>query len=248
MPLIFTQPYVYVGTTSTTPTLDKYWPSTVLGLHGDGLNNSTAIVEETSTLTPTITGSVTNHTDSTAFGSSSLFFATGGKLTYPASSKWNLGSTYTIEAWLTPLSYPTSGNNCRIIMIGTNGSSSGYVMQLSSTGALGFGIPLSGTNYISTPDGTVSLNSRHHYVISVSAGSARIFKDGILIAGPSPVTTQTTSSTDTLIIGYDTVGTVNAQYNGYIDDMRITKGIARYTSNFTAPTQSFTDYRNTNYY
>jgi hypothetical protein len=220
----------------------------VLGLHGDGLNNSTAIVEETSTLTPTITGSVTNHTDSTAFGSSSLFFATGGKLTYPASSKWYLGNTFTIEAWLTPTAYPGSTNATRILLIGVNDTTSAFDMQLNYDGSLLFVVPYTPVTGIQTPANTVTLNARHHYALSVSNGVANIYKDGINVAGPVTITLPTSSSSNTLIIGYDTVNTVAGQYTGYIDDFRITKGIARYTSNFTVPTQSYTDYRDADYY
>jgi hypothetical protein len=38
------------------------------------------------------------------------------------------------------------------------------------------------------------------------------------------------------------IGAVSASvgnFNGYIDDFRITKGFARYTANFTAPTAPF---------
>jgi hypothetical protein len=50
----------------------------------------------------------------------------------------------------------------------------------------------------------------------------------------------TVINTDSLVsVGGDTDGT--SAFAGYIDDLRITKGVARYTTGFTPPVNPFPD-------
>jgi hypothetical protein len=62
-----------------------------------------------------------------------------------------------------------------------------------------------------------------------------LFINGTLVGGPTTVTTDLTGQYICVGGYYNT----SFLWNGYIQDLRITKGYARYTSNFTAPTAAF---------
>ena len=74
-----------------------------------------------------------------------------------------------------------------------------------------------------------------HVAVTRSGTTVRLFVNGVVEATATGNSTNFNESL-TLYIGAETG---NSLYlNGYIDDLRITKGYARYTSNFTAPTSA----------
>ena len=86
--------------------------------------------------------------------------------------------------------------------------------------------------------GTITINTWQHVAATRSGNSWRIFINGTQVG-----------STGTNSTAYSTaygccIGTsyYSETYVGYIDDLRITKGYARYTANFTAPASAFPIY------
>jgi hypothetical protein len=185
----------------------------------------------------TVTGSPAVSTAVAKFGAKSLYLnGSSTKLTYAASIDWYLADTFTIEFWMYPTVAPASGNQCRLLLLGANATSSALYVGYGNDGSIGMWVPNTGITGIMAPAGTIVLNTWQHIAISVQNGIATIYKNGVQVAQVVGITAQTLLATNTLILGYDTVATVNAQYTGYLQDFRITKGVARYLANFTAPT------------
>jgi len=78
-----------------------------------------------------------------------------------------------------------------------------------------------------------SANTWYHVAVSRNGTDTRMFVDGIQVGFTWTDTTDYVSAP--MVIGNNYVYT--AGLNGYIDDLRISKGIARYTNDFTAPTE-----------
>lgn len=178
------------------------------------------------------------------WGGSSVFFPAAApaanRLAFNSGPIYSLGATFTVELWMYPLVIPSATS--RVLMFGTNATTSAATLQILSTGALQWivaNVPASPVG-VATAGGVVTAGAWAHYAVSVNNGTARIFKDGVLVGGPTAITTQAAAPIP-LYVGYDvTVSPVsNAQFNGYINDLRITRGVARYTAAFSPPTQAF---------
>jgi hypothetical protein len=186
-------------------------------------------------------------TAQTKFGSGSMYFDGTGDYLY---SVWKpnleLGSgNFTIEFWI----YAVGGNSLYCwstdwhyaMSWNYGGASSNRVGIWASSNGSTWNIfnADGGGNGIST--GTISTNTWTHVALVRNGSAWALYLNGTSAwTGTSSATIVT--RTDTFRIGGPWPNSGPADFNGYIDDFRMTKGIARYTSNFTPPTAAFPTY------
>ena len=206
---------------------DPNFSSVAALLHFNGVNGSTTFTDDgPDGLSMAASGSVSISTAQSKFGGASGLFPGGSHLTFPATIPFD-SDPFTVEAWVYPTSLPGESN---IYSARRNGS--GITFRLRSTGALDF-FYSSGVSAFQTT-AQVSLNTWTH--VAVTRDSNNLFT--LWIDGVSSATNTITASMgtgNTPVIGKS--ADFNGEYfNGYIDDLRITAGVCRYTANFTAPT------------
>jgi hypothetical protein len=185
-------------------------------------------------------GNVRLETTIKKYGTGSLYFdGTGDYLSVPNSSDINLGSVYTIEAQVRFSALPSSGTQSIIVFRWDGGATKrSYFLLLdnnSGTPNLAFGASPDGGSANArsvTFNWTPTLNQWYHLTGVNDGSSLKLFIDGILVNTNNVSVSTFSTDIDATIGGFS--GGNN--FNGYIDDLRITKGVARYTTNFTPPT------------
>ena len=212
---------------------DPYFENVVLLLHADGTNGSTTFTDNSpSPKTITAFGNAQISTTSPKFGTgAALFDGSGDYLTIPADSGLNFGTDpFTIE-WFGRFN-SVSGIQY-FFDIGLNGTMArlmnGNTLLVIATTAV----------VISATITTLVANTYYHFALTRSGSSWNFYVDGISVASGTD-TRAAGSSVGVLSIGQYGGGGFN--FNGRMDEIRITKGVARYTSNFTPPTQAFPDF------
>jgi hypothetical protein len=200
------------------------------------LNGTNAGIFDAATINDMETvGNAQVSTVQSKFGGSSLYLdGTTDYAVVPTTPAFGYGTgNFTIEFWL----YPNSTVSQTVVSNLTSASSTNPHIYILSGGSIRY--YTAGADRIT--GSTLSTGQWYHIAISRSSGSTRMFINGTQ-SGSTYTDANNYGATAPLGIGTYWNGSspvTTDTLNGYIDDVRITNGIARYTANFTAPTQAF---------
>lgn len=170
------------------------------------------------------------------FGTGSMYFdATAGTyLSFPKNAQYQFNaSNFTIEGWLYSKTVGTS-QRCILDFRNSQSSTAGILFREQDGGYLVY----IGGNAISTTTGRIA-NAWQHFAIVRNSSTITLFLDGTAVAPTYNIGVNSLSDSSLLIGAFVDSSALGNVYNGHIDDLRITKGIARYTANFNPPTQAF---------
>lgn len=219
---------------------DQY---TALLLHCDGTNGATAFPDSsTNNYTVTMNGSVTVDTSTKKFGTGAAAFGRSEDLTVEAADSWSFGTgAFTLEAWVNISATnvmqsvfgrtrdPDQGYYCLSLCTANNGT--------PNTSQVTFFINDSGWKN-KTWNCIVPKDEWHHIALVRSGNSLVLYLDGTN-KGTNEFT-GSVGSTHEFWVGRGNADN-NYTFGGYMDEVRVSKGIARWTADFTPPTVPYSD-------
>lgn len=216
---------------------DPYASNVSLHLKMDGANNSTAFTDSSpNALAVTAVGDAKISTAQSRYGGSAAYFdGTGDYLNIVSSSYFNLPADFTVECWFNP----SNGTNSQQVIAGKwtgTGNVAWTVVINPGLSQILLGTANSG-NFVATltftATSTITTNTWHHLAVVRSGSTVLVFVNGVQAgAGQTSTSNLTASDSNALTIGQ--FQGIN-YFTGYIDELKITKGVARYTSAFTSP-------------
>jgi hypothetical protein len=223
------------------PAVDPYFYSVTSLLHGDGTNggqNNTFLDSSTNNFTITRNGNTTQGSFSpfSQTGWGNYFDGTSGQfLNTVANTAFNFGTgDFTVEGWV----YPTSTSGTRpIVEIRTSAANSTGFALLSQSGATTLNVYTNG-GFAGASTGSIATNQWNHVALVRSGNTWTYYINGTSSGSFTNSSTQSDGgTTGPKIAGSTTAGEI---WIGYISNIRIVKGTAVYTSNFTPSTTPLT--------
>jgi len=221
---------------------DVYFPQTSLLLPFDGSDAATSTSDLSNrNATVTFAGTAQLSTGQSKFGGSSLLLDGNSDYLTISDTYWNTAinsGNWTVEFWVR---FAALGSNEELIGnrgdVGGDSSNGWALRKKDSNNIILYWYEGGQFNYLNHAQGTqtaLSADTWYHIAVTRSGNTWKLFLNG--------TAEDTVTDSGTIVTGTGNrlfIGNFGVNYlNGYMDDLRITVGQARYTSNFTAPTSA----------
>jgi hypothetical protein len=175
------------------------------------------------------------------FGGKSLALdGTGDYVTLPHSADWDFAAgDFTIDCW----GYLTADANASTICGQSDDAFakmafSFNVFKAGSNVSIYFSYTTDGSTIVSksvTWSTGVITNAWYHFAVVRSGNNLYFFVDGTQVGATQDMTGVTIYNSDQVLSVGRLYGSDSYAWDGYLDELRISKGIARWTANFTVP-------------
>ena len=212
---------------------------TYIYVTGQGTGEFAEATADTDGKAITVNGDAQLSTAQKQFGTASVLFdGTGDDLSLATSSDFGFGTgDFAVEAFIRPTAITVFDT---LFDFRTANPEMALVISINSSGAIV--VNANGSNVIT--GGSLSINTWAHVAVSRVSGTTSLFVNGSRV-GSAYTDTNNYGSTKPLKIGRAYDG--GNAFAGYIDEIRVSKGAARYANagTITVPTAEFTPDVNT---
>lgn len=214
--------------------IDSY---TKLLLHCDGADASTTFIDIALGKAITAVGNAQIDTAQSKFGGASgLFDGTGDYLTTPDHADWFFGTgDFTVDFWARFNALPGASSWMGLFgqyqagtdywNVGVYGANWGFVVRVGNVQIMSY---LKAFTFVT--------NTWYHFALVRNGNNFYNFINGTLLDAYNTDVDAMPNLTPVLVIGGNGM---DAPFNGWLDEVRISKGIARWTANFTPPTRAY---------
>lgn len=234
--------------TAAPPATDPFFANVVLLCGFNDTDGSQIFIDESPAAhTLGFNGATHIDTAQSVFGGSSLLL--DGNFDWvdaSDSADWHFGSgDFTIEGWFRFASNTTTMG--LVTQWNTTGNQRGWMFLYrgaDATDTVGFSRSTNGSGsepLFATSAWTPTLNTWYALCVERSGSTWRIYIDGVMLGTQTESITLFNSTSQLYIGGTLSSGGDKLEFNGWIDEVRITKGVARYASDggYTVATSQF---------
>lgn len=223
---------------ASAPATDPHFSNVVLLCH---LDNNTSNVVQALGRGNTCSSAGTGFSTTRKFGthSNEITSAPGYACRSATHADYNFSTgDWTVEFWVRPNVLTRENNSAKAYWDQRNGSlTAAWVPTISSSNDTGnLQYVANGSQRINGGDVMVAATFQH-VAVSRASNNTRLFHNGTQVG-------STFSDSNTYVQNQITVGAAGNDAGavfGFFDDCRVTKGVGRYTANFSVPTAAFPD-------